>query len=245
MIQDIENYFNDENRTYEQGITLLDKYGHNPHLVRVYRCRSAAFQQHNLETDLAKLNDAPVRPPIAARKLEDPHTVSKAKGIIAELWVLLSRYHNDLLALGTENDAITMRKRKKILDAQRPLWLYYDSIYEAKEDYYRRGCKVTQELTDLVYSSPLNGEKKKEKTPKKESKKDLSSKDGMYLLRRQHALRTSITRNENYLRFQQHRKGVPNPLPACPLREKLEKEISALKAEFEMVTEEIEKRKIR
>ena len=234
-------------RDYQEGVGLLTATCENKSVVRVYQNTSARFGMNGLVKELEKIAkrmpDEEAAPTIkkVARQASKPEpkddnpTARKAKDIIHEEWVKMSKKQEELYQTGTSNDADSLNKRQEIMKERDEHVERYNEVYEAKEEFYA-GKKSEAELQQVIDGTA--------KAPKVVEQKaaDVTMGDAQ-LIKRLHALKTNITRSQNRLDYQQDKKGkVKNPMPACPKRSEIEAKLKAMQKEYADLTSERERR---
>ena len=146
-----------------------------------------------------------------------------AKRIVHDTWVELSQIHNELFSLGTENDETTVARRKALLDEQQPLIERYNSVYETKEAFF--AGEVSEEELQKVVDGTDNQDEEKPV--------NYTSLSDVDLVKRIHAARTSITRYNNQLRYQQYKSAeTDNPMPNGERRDKIERSLAVRSEEL-------------
>ena len=235
-------------RDYQEGVGLLTATCENKSVVRVYQNTSARFGMNGLVKELEKIAkrmpDEEAAPSIkkVARQASKPEpkddnpTARKAKDIIHEEWVKMSKKQEELYQTGTSNDANSLNKRQEIMKERDEHVERYNEVYEAKEEFYA-GKKSEAELQQVI-----DGETKKEE-PKVIVKSEYAELSDLELAKKIKATKQAITRDTNMLEYQQPTAAKkPNPMPKCPKRNKTEERIKAKKAELEALQEESTKR---
>lgn len=218
----IKQWIDDPDRDYDTGVELFSSNGGNRSMVRYFSATKPRFAMKKLLYELGKMAkdevvtltispDEPVShtepgatvPPVAAM----------AKQIVHDTWVELSRIHEELYNLGTENDETTVAKRKALLDEQQPLIERYNSVYEAKEAFFNGELseeelqKVVDGKTETVEAPPV----------------DYSRLSDLDLTKRIKAAKQAVNRYTNQLLYQQDTKGeAENPMPDSLKRQKIE-----------------------
>ena len=241
MNKEIEQWLNG-GRDYDEGVALFVKYGGNRAQARVFQNTAARFAIKSLTYELTKLakktTSAPVagKKPVAKAAAKDDNPVGRrAKDIIHEEWVKMSKKQEELYQTGTSNDADSLAKRQAIMAERDPHVARYNEVYEAKEEFYA-GKKSEAELQQVI-----DGTAKAPKVVEQKSA-DVTIGDAA-LIKRLHALKTNITRSQNRLDYQQEKKGKEkNPMPACPKRSEIEAKLKAMQKEYADLTAERERR---
>ncbi len=114
---------------------------------------------------------------------------------------LRSQMGDERHALGSKNDAATMKKRKMLSGSINQQSERIEMLYRAKEDYYEKG--ITPDM-DMLFSSQ-----------KVEEKPDVNKKNNKTI----NALRASQARDQNMLDYQTvGKQPQPNPMPDGPKR---------------------------
>lgn len=246
MIKDITLWVENPNRDYYAGVRLLERFGTNSHLARVFSKRSPRFAMADLVAELRRLNkSAAADPQTSSLPAAITHTttlpkaVLVAKQLVHDCWVKLSKFLSDLFNVGEGNSEKEVAARRLLLDAREPYIERYNSVYEAKEAFFAK--KITeaqlQEVIDgKTIAAVLNPVKPKEKTP-------LRALSDLTLAKAVHAAKTAITRYNNQLRYQQDSVAkADNPMPQCPKRTKIEKRLAKRTAELAVLEEELKRR---
>ncbi len=242
MIEAIEQWLADEGRDYYQGVELLEKFGNNHNLVRVYRGRSARFAMNELKADLSRLiksADAPKAAVVPVEIKAIPDVVEKAKVMLHDIWVKLSKSHIELFEIGEENNDVCVEARLKIMQERDPLVERYNSIYEAKEAVF--SGKLTQEQLQEVMDGKTIDEILRPSTPKKDA--DPGKLSDLQLPKKIKACKATINRAKNQLRYQQDTAAKKdNPMPDSPKRTQLEAKLKAKENELAELEAELKKR---
>lgn len=239
----IEQWISDPQRDYNVGVQLLGKVTRNTHLVRVYANRSPRFAMADLVALLqkeAKSNvEAEASTVIRTKSKEVPSEVDKAKEMIHENWVKLSKIHRAMYATGESNDKESVAKRKELMKVREPLIERYNSIYEAKEGYFAGTVTIKQlrevmegkTLEEVLYPKPS-----KDETP-------MEKMSDLQLAKKAKAAKAAINRAKNQLHYQQDTAAKkPNPMPECPKRKAIEQKLEDKQRELAAYEAELKRR---
>ena len=188
--------------------------------------------------------------PATARTQLPPYILA-AKKEISSLYALIDKRHRELYDLGTSNADDVVRKRKKILDGRKPAINRADRLYRLKEAWIKledgpARDRVASDIREMLAASweeqptmvaPVGANND---SPPRSNMSGLSDLD---LTKRRSALRSSITKAQNMLRYQSIRKAeTPTPMPPGPKRDEYERKLAELKAELTAVCDELDKR---
>lgn len=249
MNSEIKNWLANESRDYMQGVDLLERYGTNDNLVRVFRARSPRFALNDLIAEVRRLAPtAPADSGYEKRTFSDPtpkptvpEVVETAKRKVHDVWVRLSKLHRDLYDTGEGNGKKAVEERKRILAEKEPLIERYNSIYEAKEMYFA-GTLTEEQLKKVVEGCSLDQVLHPE-PPKVE--KNLSELTDLQLARKVKAAKDRLNRSKNKLLYQQESVAKEeNPMPECPRRKSIEEKMAATEKELADLQEEMKRRGI-
>ena len=245
MEKEITVWVDNPNRDYAEGVRLLQRFGTNAHLARVFSKRSPRFAMPDLVAELRRLNKsaaanpAATLPAVQTTKPSLPKVVDAAKQLVHECWVKLSQFLRDLFNVGEGNSEKEVAARLLLLDAREPYIERYNSVYEAKEAFF--AGKITeaqlQEVVDgKTVEAVLHPPKPKKETP-------LRSLSDLTLAKAIKAAKQCITRYNNQLRYQHDTaQRYDNPMPQCPKRTKIEKRLAEKQAEIAVLEVELKKR---
>lgn len=142
--------------------------------------------------------------------------------------------HRKMSELAEDNTPELMHERAALSEQIDMLSELMDQLNKYKEAYDADG---TLPNLDNVKSDISAAEKK----PETKSNKDIDAEaiakmDAKQLQTRHHSIVNQITRKENQIKYQSmSKKEKENPMPDCPKKLKLEKQISNLSAELEKV----------
>ncbi len=259
---DIEKWLNGE-RDYEEGVTLFARHSRNKHLARMFVNGASQFHHEKLVYELTKIKGttaavkntpktaikAPKRSKTGAKSTnaneELPAAILAAKKEIVHLYNTIDQEHNRLYDLGTSNDEKTVAKRKRILQKRLPLIARCEELYELKEEYFRTEGATQKEVLDRIT------EMLKESIPQEQPTNNddgqlanrVASLSDLQLIKRQKQLASSITKTQNMIQYQSITKlEEAAPLPEGPKRDQLTNKLTALKAEYNCVINELKNR---
>lgn len=271
-MNDLQQWIDDPARDYAVGVALFARYSPNKMLVRYFNTGTARFRMDKLVYEMGKLakmadkranvrvnndsprQEAPVFQPIerADRRANAPSPqlptfILAAKKEVAALYALIDKQHRELYDLGTSNEDAVVRKRKKILDGRKPAIDRADRLYQLKEEWFnlKDGTakeKVANEIREML-AAPLEEQPTMAAPAHTPPPIDVAGMSDIDLTKRRSQLSSTITKTRNMLQYQSIRKGdKPTPLPDGPKRDEYERKLSALQAEFQAVTGELERR---
>ena len=142
--------------------------------------------------------------------------------------------HRKMSELDEDNTPELMRERAALSEQIDMLSELMDQLNKYKEAYDADG---TLPNLDNVKSDISAAEKKPEtKSTKDIDDEAISKMDAKQLQTRHHSIVNQITRKENQIKYQSmSKKEKGNPMPECPKKIKLEKQISNLQSELEKV----------
>ena len=216
-----------------------------------------AYKRANVETkSIAYLPKRPLTQPIERANIfqtDVPDFINAAKKEISSLYSLIDKQHRELYDLGTSNEDAIVRKRKKLLDGRKPAIERADRLYQLTEEWFnlKDGTArehVAKDLRDML-AAPVEEQPTITDTSaspqmeRKQLRDAVGSMSDVDLTKRRTQLRSSITKTRNMLQYQSIRKSeTPAPMPPGPKRDEYEKKLKTLQAEFQAVTDEIERR---
>lgn len=243
--EEIFTWLRENVKDYAAGVALVGKYGSRAS-ERVYACSKPEYKLGSLISYLRHLAGLQPNEPVPSLKASPrtaasaqqnaapsssseaaqlPRAIVRAKAKLHDVWLRMNELQERLLALGTDNSDDTKAKRVAIMEERAPWVDAYNQLYEMKETFFAMPpaeAVVPAGLVELL--DRLDG-----KTKVKEDRTDYSSLSDVELLRKIHAVRQTITRKQNKLRYQQDvptPDRTPNPMPDSPKRTKLVNEIA-------------------
>ena len=243
-MNDIDFWIKNEQRDYKEGVSLLEKYCGNAHLVRYFANMPARFAMKDLIAELRRVHvpDSDMKVvavPTKAAQPSIPPVVAKAKKMVHDYWVALSKIHLQLFDIGEGNGDEDVKARRRLMEKREPLIERYNSIYEAKEAFFA-GSLPESQLQDVVSGKSLQQviapESAKEVIP-------LQSLTDLQLAKKAKAAKAAINRCKNQLRYQQDTAAkVENPMAQCPRRKKIEERLQERENELAILEAELNKR---
>lgn len=141
--------------------------------------------------------------------------------------------HRQMSDIPEDNSQENMDKRSQLSAQIDYLSEVMDKINVWKEA-YDKGSSLpdADEMASIL--NPNTDESKKNKSTEEDDK--IASMDENTLKIRHHSIQNQITRKENQIKYQSpSKKDKDNPMPECPKRLKLQKQIENLKVELEKV----------
>ena len=242
MNNSITEWINNPDRIYADGVRLLEAYGGNPNLVRVFANRSPRFAMADLVAEVRRLTPRPV--PVTVSKVlppapDVPAVAKEAKRLVHEAWVRLSRIHSALFEVGIGNGEKEVAERMRLMKEREPLIERYNSLYGAKEAFFG-GRMGEEQLQRVVKGAPL--EEVMHPQPEPEGT-DVGRLSDVELLKRIKAAKATVTRCKNQLLYQRDTAAaVANPMPECPRRDKVTAKLRKKEAELQQLGVERERR---
>lgn len=183
--------------------------------------------------------------------LPNPETVDyKAQNTtrptqIGKLMELYADAHNqrdianrERAKLPENNHKETVKKRKALSERMENLTAKMEALWALRKRYDDEGTIPTFEEIEKANAETS--------TMKKEGEKheDLTDLDDKTLKRQRSSAKTMLTRKQNMLLYQKESKQPqPNPMPDCPKRVLLEKDVEKLQARLTRIEYEIARRK--
>ncbi|MEG2228173.1 MAG: hypothetical protein RRY39_06710 [Odoribacter sp.] len=230
---EISNWLNSE-RTYEDGVILYEKYGKNQTLKRLFPRREIVYAQ-KLAYELGKLigigfvefnsGEVVVSDSESAPVIPDPKRGIFYPPVIDRIKAEMSTLYNERSLLKTqqnnipdENIAENVAKRKELIQLIAAISGRLDILFQAKKSFLE--ADILPDEKELF--APLEGN-------------DIPSSTPEELEKRRKNLRSYLSKARNFLDFQSEKKpkdGKLNPLPDCPKREQLGKQIAAWENEI-------------
>lgn len=233
----------DGGRNYAEGVALLAKLHPNKFFVSHFLNGTPKRHADKLEYELRKFlsqasKQTPKKAVITKQSPAIPPIILRAKDAVYELFTKISVMHRNLYELGESNTEDVVSARKKILDERAPLIRRYEQTYLLKEKYFDTGT-VPAELVSL-----LDGEVQQvEETGPPSPRSAFAELSDIELVRKEHALKVAIGKQKNRLQYQSLKKmDEANPMPPGPLREKVERKLAELRAEYAEVSKLLEER---
>jgi len=253
-MDDIKTWLQSPNKDYFKGVDLFEKHHKNRMLARYFRNGNPATHSKKLVYELKKLTGIPLTvlfeenalsqtvlkqpaPCVAIAVL--PQVIREAKNAVYELFTQISTMHRRLYELGESNSEDIVKERKTLLEERLPLIGHYEQIYLLKEQYFATGV-IPPELPLL-----LNEQTKTiTETPNQRGDSNFQSLTGVELMKKKQAVMVAINKIQNRLQYQSLTKAQqPNPMPASPLKDKLEEKLSQLKEDYKKILQLIDEKK--
>lgn len=239
---DIEQWISDPQRDYKAGVKMLEMATNNSQLVRVFSNRSPRFAMGDLVAELRKVGgrlknyDVKEKPSAVPAV---PPVVESAKQMIHDTWVRLSKIHRSMFETGESNEDASVKKRLELMKEREPLIERYNSIYEAKEEYF--AGRVSEEQLKEVMEGKTLDQVLHPETPKVET--PMQQMSDLQLAKKAKAAKAAINRAKNQLRYQQDTAAKKeNPMPQCPKRKEIEKKLTAKQDELAKLESELKRR---
>ena len=164
-MNELQNWFNNPDHDYAEGVALFAQHCKNKALVRYFQTGTARFRMAKLVYEMGKLAktaavemakkrpekkpSAPYQTPLShitnsnSMDLKWPKNVQNipdiilaAKKEISTLYSVIDKKHRELYDLGTSNADDVVRKRKRILDDRKPAIDRADHLYQLKEEWF-------------------------------------------------------------------------------------------------------------
>ena len=161
-MNDLQQWIDDPDRDYAEGVALFAQYSKNKALVRYFQTGTARFRMGKLVYEIGKVaktvsderanqrantqlstpHQAPSTPNAPAhfkgqiKNQVIPDFILAAKKEISTLYALIDKRHRELYDLGTSNADDVVRKRKRILDDRKPAIQRADRLYRLKEEWF-------------------------------------------------------------------------------------------------------------
>lgn len=236
-----------KDRDYNEGVELLIKHA-GAKKAAPFIGKSPRFRMQKLVATLTRIAEmeklkTPKVNAVEMQKNADADLIERAKQYISSLHTDLARINNDLFEVGDGNDDYSVQLREQLLNKQKPIIEMYESLYEIKESYFDKGFLSDEERAVISDVLGRLDNANAEPLPDKQAS-DLSEVGTLELSKQVKACKQAINRISNILEYQQPtRAETPNPMPDCPKRDELEKQLEAKKKEYAVLSEELSKRK--
>ena len=246
------------NKDYDTGVIIFAKYTKNRFLARTFQKGTSLYLQSKLEYELGKLNveiekqkivkpEAQIVTPLPKtiepnqpQKVEYPEVILAAKKEIATMYSIIDKMHTELYDLGSSNADNVVAVRKRILEKRKPICKRVDLIYKLKEEYFRTSGNEQKEVINALKEFIVVEPKQHPAFTPHIANSKISGMNDIELLKRKQALSSAISKAQNIIRYQSIRKAdTPTPLPVGPKREKYERKLATLKAEYNQIIKEI------
>lgn len=245
MRNEVNEWIENPNRDYHEGVRLLERHSSNSRLVHVFANRSPRFAMNDLVAELRRLHvpdtdiPSPSVVPAVAPKPTVPPVVDTAKKMVHDAWVKLSKIHRQMYDTGEGNGEKEVAERKRLMNEREPLIERYNSIYEAKEKFFA-GSLTEAQLKEVVdgktLDQVLHPEPPKVETP-------MQQMTDLQIAKKAKAAKAAINRAKNQLRYQQDTAAKKeNPMPQCPKRKEIEKKLAAKQDELAKLESELKRR---
>ncbi len=249
-MNEIQQWLSDSQHDYNIGVALYQKYGKNKSLANYFRTGTPQFRMAKLVYELGKLasNSSVAKAstkiavptvtssPVVSRN-EMPAVILAAKKEISSLYSTIDRMHKELYDTGSTNAPAAVKKRKRMLDARKPIIETAEKLYNLKEEWFRGNTSVETQIREILSGN------KEESVPAPSPSESTSLLSDIQLVKRRTQLRSYITKTQNMLTYQSVRKmDAPSPMPDGPKRKTYEEKLQMLKAEYKNVCDEISKR---
>ncbi len=245
------------NKDYDTGVIIFAKYTKNRFLARSFQKGTAKYLQSKLEYELGKLNveekqkivkpEAQIVTPLPKtiepnqpQKVEYPEVILAAKKEIATMYSIIDKMHTELYDFGSSNSDNVVAARKRILEKRKPICKRVDLLYKLKEEYFRTSGNEQKEVINALKEFIVVEPKQHPAFTPHIANSKISGMNDIELLKRKQALSSAISKAQNIIRYQSIRKAdTPTPLPVGPKREKYERKLATLKAEYNQIIKEI------
>ncbi len=144
----------------------------------------------------------------------------------SKLYMLRSQLHEQMANMPEDNKPDTVKKRKNISDSIALLSPRIDLLFQAKEDFYRKGLKPDMSILFPVIPSDAP----------QTSKETLLPGSDKELKKLKKNLQSANVKDQNMLDYQEETKAdKPSPMPSGPKRLKLEKRIASRHKQIEAI----------
>lgn len=172
---------------------------------------------------------------------EKPTQIQKVMKLYADAHKRRDIANRQRSELPEKNDEETVKKRKMLSEAMDADTAKMEALWALRERYDKDNTLPTDE--EIEQAANAQNTEKKEDEKKKDDDEDYSKLDTKTLRTRRNSTRTLLTRKQNLLLYQKTSKQMtPNPLPDCPKRVRLEKDVEKLTAELTKMEYELAKR---
>lgn len=258
-----------EKRDYVKGLQILQKSGFKPSVAallarngekewtreKLKYCLRQMLQVYYdpedpryADEDVDALNDEHKE----VVELPDPETVDNEKTQktprpteVQQLMELYADAHKqrdianrERAELPETNDDETVGKRKGLSEKMENLTAKMEALWALRKRYDEEGTIPTFEEIEKA-NAETTTKKKEDERPE-----DLTVLDDNTLKRQRSSTKTMLTRKQNMLLYQKESKQQqPNPMPDCPKRVVLEKDVEKLQARLTRIEYEIARRK--
>ena len=239
----IKHWIEDPNRNYDEGVALFVRLGGNRSLARYFENTQARFASKKLFYELGKLAKIRKKPVVLSttekKETAIPDVAKKAKKMVHDSWVILSKLHRQMFDTGEGNSEKELAARRKLMEERDPWIERYNSVYEAKELYF--AGKLTESQLQEVVDGKTIEQVLHPEPPKEETA--LSELSDLQIAKKAKAAKAAINRCKNQLLYQQDTAAKKeNPLPDCPKRTAIEQRLAEKKAELATLEAELKRR---
>ena len=176
-----------------------------------------------------------------------PATVRTIMKWYSDAYRRRDRLHREMRGLGESNDHSVMARRKTLSDRINLLTDYMDEVYPLRESYDTLKQAPSSEAIDAVGPFDIWAVRHSMSSPEKPADapvpasfrlkdEDFSKMSLAELRKRRSSIRSMLVRKSNQLLYQSDSKQEKeNPMPLCPERTKLEKQVEGLKQKLYLV----------
>ncbi len=180
--------------------------------------------------------------------------IARCKAQIERYFTDIDMWRNELSSFGEGNTSDVVAARVPIVARIRAAGFVYQALYDLKEKYYQRKVSVCEAkeyhlidevLREIEETLRIDADKTMaaEEAKKDELSMDVKSLSDVDLLKKRNNMRSTVSRYKNRLDYQSDKKlEEPNPIPAGPKRDKLEKFIKVREELLGRIELELERR---
>lgn len=255
-----------ETRNYAKGLQILQKSGFKPSVAALlarngekewtreklkYSLRQMLQVYYNPDDprfddeDVDALNDEHKELVDLPNPEEDTQSKTPKPTEVEKLMEHYADYHKqrdianrERAELPETNDDEVTAKRKELSEKMEGLTAKMEALWALRKRYDEDGTIPTFDEIEKACAETVTVKKEEEKP------EDLTALDDATLKRQRSSTKTMLTKKQNMLLYQtQSKQEKPNPMPDCPKRVVLEKEVEHLQARLTRLEYEIARRK--
>lgn len=174
---------------------------------------------------------------------EKPTQIQKVMKLYADAHKRRDKANRQRSELPEKNDEETVKKRKMLSEAMDADTAKMEALWALRERYDKDNTLPTDEEIEKAVNTPNTQRTNSPDDQTTNPSEDYSQLDTKTLRTRRNSTRTLLTRKQNLLLYQKTSKQkTPNPLPDCPKKVRLEKDVEKLTAELTKMEYELAKR---
>ena len=201
------------------------------------------------KTVSAKETDMVMKESVKPEKMRQmPEVIQAVTRAFADAFKQRAKLHRRRAALDESNDASVKKERARLSAEMDALTEYMDALWPLREAYDKQGVIPSKEQLAAIgkrkgAKSKGQGAKDMEQEAGNTNRASLDGVSTDKLKTRRKSVVTMLTRKRNMLVYQQDTKGEKeNPMPECPKRVKIERQMTELTDELTRIDYELAKR---